>query len=209
MEAYQQAMMHAEIQDCTFCSDICNNGKKVLGSGNFEEDRILLIGEVGLLLQEMIIEAGMDFNHIYNTNIIKCRTTNNRDPLQEEIENCRGYLAAQIYALRPAIIILVGRKAMEAVISIGIEITKAAGTFHKFYANTSPINIALFKRHIKKYGINTPEALLSIAMPILHPNDCGGAGSDEYKKTVNKFRNIWKDYKDQLGWYTLLNDVPF
>jgi len=86
-----------------------------IGEGpGFHEDRLgrPFVGRGGQLLDQMIKSIGWRREDVYITNIIKRRPPENRDPLPEEIEAYKPYLARQIEILSPKIIVPLGRFAM-------------------------------------------------------------------------------------------------
>lgn len=70
------------------------------------------VGRAGQLLNKIIEEIGWRRDDVYITNIVKRRPPNNRDPLPEEIESYRPYLAKQIEIINPKIIATLGRFSM-------------------------------------------------------------------------------------------------
>jgi len=70
------------------------------------------VGRAGQLLTRLIEELGWKRGEVYITNIVKRRPPDNRDPLPEEIEAYRPYLARQIEILDPKIIAPLGRFSM-------------------------------------------------------------------------------------------------
>lgn len=80
----------------------------------FHEDRLgrPFVGRGGQLLNELIQEIGWKRENVYITNIVKRRPPENRDPLPEEIEAYKPYLARQINILDPKIIVALGRFSM-------------------------------------------------------------------------------------------------
>ena len=104
----------------------------VMGSGNVDAD-ILFIGEApgknedeqgkpfvgaaGKFLDEMLLQAGMDRDDVYITNIVKYRPPNNRDPLPEEKRAFWPYLMRQIGIIQPKAIVTLGRHSGAAFIS--------------------------------------------------------------------------------------------
>ena len=52
---------------------------------------------------------GLHRDDVYLCNILKCRPPNNRDPQPEEVATCEAFLARQIAAARPQVIIGLGR----------------------------------------------------------------------------------------------------
>jgi len=99
----------------------------VFGEGNIDGD-VMFIGEApgqnedrlkrpfvgrgGQLLDRMIESIGWRRADVYITNIVKRRPPDNRDPLPEEIEAYRPYLARQIEIIKPKVIVTLGRFAM-------------------------------------------------------------------------------------------------
>lgn len=70
------------------------------------------VGRAGKLLDEMIIGIGWKRSDVYITNIVKRRPPENRDPLPEEIEAYKPFLARQIEIINPKIIAPLGRFSM-------------------------------------------------------------------------------------------------
>jgi DNA polymerase len=70
------------------------------------------VGRAGKVLDEMITGIGWKRSDVYITNIVKRRPPENRDPLPEEIEAYKPFLAKQIEILNPKIIATLGRFSM-------------------------------------------------------------------------------------------------
>ncbi len=70
------------------------------------------VGRAGQLLDECIKAIGWKRADVYITNIVKRRPPENRDPLPEEIEAYKPYLARQIEIINPKIIATLGRFSM-------------------------------------------------------------------------------------------------
>lgn len=70
------------------------------------------VGRAGQLLTKLIEELGWKRSDVYITNIVKRRPPDNRDPLPEEIEAYRPYLARQLEILKPKIVAPLGRFSM-------------------------------------------------------------------------------------------------
>lgn len=70
------------------------------------------IGSAGKFLDEMLINAKLNRDDIYITNIVKYRPPNNRDPEPDEIEDCAEWLQEELSFIKPALIVLLGRHAM-------------------------------------------------------------------------------------------------
>ncbi|MFY9492989.1 MAG: uracil-DNA glycosylase [Minisyncoccia bacterium] len=70
------------------------------------------VGRSGQLLTKLITDIGWQRDQVYITNIVKRRPPENRDPLPEEIEAYRPYLARQIEIINPKVIATLGRFSM-------------------------------------------------------------------------------------------------
>ncbi len=70
------------------------------------------VGRSGQLLTKLIQAVGWKREDVYITNIVKRRPPDNRDPLPEEIEAYKPYLARQIEIINPKIIATLGRFSM-------------------------------------------------------------------------------------------------
>lgn len=83
-----------------------------IGEGpGFHEDQQgrPFVGAAGKFLDEMLNSIGLQRSDVYITNVLKCRPPNNRDPVPEEVEACRGYLLRQIELINPRLIVTLGR----------------------------------------------------------------------------------------------------
>jgi len=70
------------------------------------------VGRAGQLLDKFIQEIGWKREDVYITNIVKRRPPENRDPIPEEIEAYKPYLARQLTILNPTVIATLGRFSM-------------------------------------------------------------------------------------------------
>jgi DNA polymerase len=71
------------------------------------------VGAAGSLLTELLAGIGLQRADVFVTNIVKCRPPGNRDPEPEEIAACRPYLQRQIELVDPAVVVTLGRFALE------------------------------------------------------------------------------------------------
>lgn len=67
------------------------------------------VGPAGQFLSELLAAARLRREDVFITNIVKCRPPGNRDPQPEEIEACGDFLSRQIAAIRPQMIVTLGR----------------------------------------------------------------------------------------------------
>ncbi|GAB4482283.1 MAG: uracil-DNA glycosylase [Thermodesulfovibrionales bacterium] len=141
--------LREEIGDCRRCKLSAHRTHIVFGDGN-PEARIMFIGEApgreediqalpfvgdaGRLLTRLIERMGFQRSDVYIGNIIKCRPPMNRDPEEDEVAACRGFIERQISIISPEAIIALGRIAVQTLRSDPkIRITSARGHFFDFH----------------------------------------------------------------------------
>jgi DNA polymerase len=135
----------ARIRACAACSlhaARCNavpgegvNAPLVLVIGDEpgeNEDKIgkPFVGEAGQLLDKMLAAIGLARNeNCFITNIVKCRTPHDRDPLPEEAAACATFLVEQIALLKPSVILCAGRVATQNILKTTNSIKNLHGHF--------------------------------------------------------------------------------
>ncbi|HGG57473.1 MAG TPA: hypothetical protein ENK31_06730 [Nannocystis exedens] len=112
------------IGDCRRCALAAGRTHIVFGVGNpeadlmfvgeapgYNEDRqgIPFVGRAGERLNLWLDMLGVPRDNAYIANVLKCRPPQNRDPRPEEVERCSAFLHAQIRAIRPKVLIALGR----------------------------------------------------------------------------------------------------
>lgn len=70
------------------------------------------VGAAGQFLEELLETIGLKREDVFITNVVKCRPPSNRDPKPEELETCSGYLDRQLEAIRPKVVVTLGRYSM-------------------------------------------------------------------------------------------------
>jgi DNA polymerase len=70
------------------------------------------VGAAGRFLEALLASIELRREQVFICNVVKCRPPGNRDPMPDEIESCRPYLDRQIAAIRPAVIVTLGRFSM-------------------------------------------------------------------------------------------------
>lgn len=85
------------------------------------------VGQSGQLMRRVLFETtSIKPEEVFITNIVKFRPPDNRDPLDDEIEACRGWLDRQISIIHPKIICTLGRFSMAKFIA-GVTISRVHG----------------------------------------------------------------------------------
>jgi DNA polymerase len=105
------------------------------GPGEQEDLRGLpFVGRAGELLTSMIEKGlGIERREVYICNIVKCRPPANRTPLSDEVAACRPFLEGQIDAVRPRVIVALGKPATSLLLGRDVAITKLRGTWHEYH----------------------------------------------------------------------------
>ena len=128
---------------CTRC-ELCKTRTNVVFGQGVEDAEVLFVGEgpgqnedeqglpfvgrSGQLLDKYLFAIDLDREkNCYIANIVKCRPPQNRDPEQEEIAACMGYLRNQVALIRPKIIVCVGRIAAMTLIQPDYKVTRQHG----------------------------------------------------------------------------------
>ena len=86
-----------------------------IGEGpGYHEDRQgrPFVGPAGKFLEELLASIGLGREDVFIANMVKCRPSNNRDPLPAEIAACSKYLDRQIELVNPKLVVTLGRFSM-------------------------------------------------------------------------------------------------
>ena len=154
-----------ELGDCQRCK-LCTTRKNIVfGSGNPRADLVFVgegpgenedlqgvpfVGAAGELLTKMIEAMGFRRDDVYICNVVKCRPPGNRNPEPDEIGACEPFLRAQLAAIRPKVVVALGKFAAQTLLRDSTPITRLRGnwrtyegiqlmpTFHPAYLLRSP-----------------------------------------------------------------------
>lgn len=85
------------------------------------------VGAAGQLLDELMESIGVTRQEAYVANVLKCRPPGNRDPQQDEIDSCKGYLREQIRMIRPSVVVTLGNFATKLLVPTELGITRMRG----------------------------------------------------------------------------------
>ena len=130
------------VKQCRKCR-LCETRKNVVfGVGNREADIMFIgegpgadedaqgepfVGKAGKLMNIAFDMLGIKREEVYIANIVKCRPPNNRNPQDDEAENCLDYLRNQVILVKPKIIVLLGSVALKNVLGKEYGITASRG----------------------------------------------------------------------------------
>ena len=85
------------------------------------------VGRAGQLLTKIIEAIGLTRDQVYIANVIKCRPPGNRNPEPDEVERCEPFLFRQIDAIKPKVIMALGKFAAQSLLKTTDPITRLRG----------------------------------------------------------------------------------
>lgn len=137
-----------EASTCTACRLAETRTQVVFGVGDPDADVMLVgeapganedeqgepfVGKAGQLLDRLIGEIGLQRRDVYIANVLKCRPPDNRDPKPDEIEACKGYLAAQLELIEPKVVVTLGNFSTKLLLRTETGITKMRGQIYDWW----------------------------------------------------------------------------
>jgi uracil-DNA glycosylase family 4 len=90
------------------------------------------VGAAGKLLDLMIQAMGWTRDTVYIANVLKCRPPGNRDPQPDEVAACQPFLARQIEAVAPRVIVTLGKPATQLILQTDAPISALRGRFQEY-----------------------------------------------------------------------------
>ena len=136
-----------EVRSCVRCGLHAGRTQTVFGTGpgtatwcfvgeapGAEEDRrgAPFVGRAGQLLDAMLRALALDREQVFIANVLKCRPPGNRDPQPSEVAACLPYLHAQIAAVRPRIVVALGRFAAQSLLATDQPLGRLRGSVHDY-----------------------------------------------------------------------------
>jgi len=143
----QMLSLKKETMSCQRCPLAKERKNVVFGSGSiyarlmfigeapgYDEDiqGAPFVGKAGMLLTKIIEAMGLRREDVYICNVLKCRPSQNRNPLPEEIALCIDHLYRQIEYIRPEVICGLGKFASQTLLDTQTQITRLRGRWHEF-----------------------------------------------------------------------------
>jgi DNA polymerase len=134
-----------ELGDCQRCKLAGTRRNIVFGNGDphaplvfigeapgEEEDRrgLPFVGKAGQLLDKMIEAMGWTRDSVWVGNTLKCRPPGNRNPEPDETAACEPFLTLQLEAIRPRMIVTLGKPAAQLLLRSTAPISALRGKFH-------------------------------------------------------------------------------
>jgi DNA polymerase len=184
------ALLRDDIGDCRRCKLAPLRTNLVFGVGNPNADLVFVgeapgadedaqgepfVGKAGQLLTKMIEAMGYSRADVYICNVLKCRPPGNRDPEPDEVAQCEPFLKRQLAAIRPRMIVALGRFAVQCLLRDGSPISRLRGnmrsyegiplmpTFHPAYLLRDPSKKKLAWEDLK--AVNAALARVGVTPP--------------------------------------------
>lgn len=178
--------LRQEVLSCTKCDLHKTRHNVIFGEGNvnakiiligeapgYDEDMIgrPFVGKSGQLLDKILAACGFTREqHVYLSNIVKCRPPGNRVPTDQEAKTCVPYLMKQIELIDPLILIPLGASALRVFFGKEYRISQVRGNWLNWYNK--------------------------LVMPVYHPAallrnpNLKRDTWEDYKKIVGKYREL-------------------
>jgi len=144
--------LRSQARDCRDCPLWTRGTQTVFGEGD-PKAKIMLVGEqpgdqedlqghpfvgpAGRILDQALLEAGIDRSLTYVTNAVKHfkweprgKRRMHKTPAQRELEACYQWLQGEIDAVRPRLIVAMGATAGKSLLGGGFKITQSRGKIH-------------------------------------------------------------------------------
>jgi uracil-DNA glycosylase len=160
-----------QINSIENCNLKDNSQNLVIGDGNInspimligeapgaEEDKsgTTFKGEVGELLNKMLLAIKIKRQNIYCSYVINFRPPEDRKPTSQEIKRYSVFLKEHISIINPKIVVLMGSSAMEAVTGINSKISSERGKWKEIILKnkTYPVMVSFNPSYLIRFPEN-------------------------------------------------------
>jgi uracil-DNA glycosylase len=140
-------LLREHIGDCQRCKLAPLRTNLVFGVGNPDADLVFVgeapgadedvqgepfVGRAGQLLTRMIEAMGYGRGDVYICNVLKCRPPGNRNPEPDEVASCEPFLKRQLAAIRPRMIVALGKFAVQCLLRDDAPISRLRGNLRSY-----------------------------------------------------------------------------
>ncbi|MFB6164100.1 MAG: uracil-DNA glycosylase family protein [Haloarculaceae archaeon] len=148
-----------EVVECTRCPELVNSRSRIVnGTGPADADLLFVgeapgaredeqgepfVGRSGSVLDDALRANGLAREDVRITNCVRCRPPENRDPTEEELTNCRGYLEREIDLVDPVAVVTLGKVPSEHLLDRDVGVTSEAGTIEEVRLGGQPRTVLL------------------------------------------------------------------
>jgi len=149
--------LQKHVTECQLCELSKTRLKTIFGSGNHnaslmivgnaptEEDEQqgeIFTGEAGQLLTAMLKAMGYQRSDVYISDILKCKTVENREPSDNQAESCSAYLLREISLIKPKLILALGNSAAQQLLKSKSTMSRLRGQLHYIDEVAAPIIVS-------------------------------------------------------------------
>src|SRR3954454_18116057 len=136
-------LVYEQARGCTRCpAFVATRTQVVFGAGNADADLMFVgeapganedrmgrpfVGQAGKLLDQLLVEVGLERGDVFISNVLLCRPPGNRDPHPVEIENCQDYLMRELELIEPKVVCTLGNFATKLLRGDNAGITRVHG----------------------------------------------------------------------------------
>jgi DNA polymerase len=146
------AALQTTVATCRACDLCANRQQAVFGVGDVRADWMVIgdpqveaegqhgepfVGQPKQLLDNMLKAVGLSREAngeggVYITSSLKCRLPGSRNPSPQELATCAPYLARQVALVKPKVIVVMGRFAIQSVLQSTEPLGKLRGQVHSY-----------------------------------------------------------------------------
>ena len=163
----QLQILEDEVRECTRCELATTRTQTVFGVGDpmarlaflgegpgAEEDRQgePFVGAAGQLLDKIIQAMKLSRQEVYILNTVKCRPPGNRNPAENEVDQCWGYAIRQLEIVQPEVICCLGSVAARQLLQTNNSIGRMRGRFYQYRSSRVAVT------YHPAYLLRTPSA---------------------------------------------------
>jgi DNA polymerase len=150
-------------QNCKGC-DLYRNATQAVFGGGSRDARVVLVGEqpgdqedktgqpfvgpAGRLLDKALVAAGIDRERVYITNAVKHfkfeergKRRIHKTPSRTEVVSCRPWLLAELDAVEPDVVVLLGATAAKSLLGTDFRLTQHRGEVLRVPAEDKKIDL--------------------------------------------------------------------
>ena len=135
-------IVRQEALACTKCRLAGGRTQVVFGVGNPNADLMFIgeapgfhedkqgepfVGAAGQLLTKLLGDIGLQRSDVWISNVLLCRPPGNRDPMPDEIEECKPWLKEQIDLIDPRVVATLGNFSTQLLLGKKVGISRVRG----------------------------------------------------------------------------------
>jgi DNA polymerase len=145
--AQRLVAIRGDIGDCQRCRLSSTRKTIVFGQGNpnarlmfvgeapggdEDEQGLAFVGKAGQLLTKIIEAIGMSREEVFIANVLMCRPPQNRNPEPDEVVSCQPFLEQKIEAIRPKVLVGLGKFGAHWLLKTAEPITRLRGRLGQY-----------------------------------------------------------------------------